>query len=137
MGRNVIAAPKAEELGAEAIAWVNRFSPYAVLARIVMPNYLKASQTVARNQTMASQALLVCALQRYRLAHDEYPEKPEKLAPEWIQNLPHDLCNGQPMKYRRLDKDHFLLYCVGWNETDEGGTPGKTVTEGDWVWEGA
>ena len=25
-------------------------------------------------------------------------------------------------------------HSVGWNEKDDGGVPGKTVTEGDWVW---
>jgi hypothetical protein len=46
------------------------------------------------------------------------------------------------LKYRRTDDGQFVLYSVGWNETDDGGTvamrKGKTPSvnqdEGDWVW---
>ena len=49
--------------------------------------------------------------------------------------------NGQPLRYRRTDDGKFVLYSVGWNEKDDGGTVviskgGSTVDtdEGDWVW---
>jgi hypothetical protein len=28
----------------------------------------------------------------------------------------------------------LALWYVGWNEKDDGGVPGKTSAEGDWVW---
>ena len=62
----------------------------------------------------------------------------------FVEKLPHDIINGQPLKYRRTEDRHYALYSVGWNETDEGGTvvPGKAEKaaeqqaplEGDWVW---
>jgi len=27
-----------------------------------------------------------------------------------------------------------VLYSIGWNGKDDGGVPGKTMAEGDWVW---
>ena len=98
-----------------------------------MPNYLKACQTVAHNQTMAKLALVACGLERYRLAHNEYPEVLPNLIPEFLNKLPQEV-NDQPIKYRRIGKDKFLLYSVGWNGVDDSGTRGKAVTEGDWVW---
>jgi len=34
------------------------------------------------------------------------------------------------------DDDHFILYSIGWNEKDDGGTSGESLfaREGDWVW---
>ena len=133
---DLVAPRKADDAGQQAIVWVNRFSPYAVLARVAMPNYLKASQTVAHNQTTANQGLVACALERYRLAHQDYPESLSRLIPEFLDKLPHDIINGQPMIYRRVESEHFLLYSVGWNAADDGGTRGKSLIEGDWVWEG-
>ena len=50
---------------------------------------------------------------------------------------------GQPLKYHRQTDGRFVLYSVGWNETDEGGkvvlgggtTPAVDLEKGDWVWE--
>ena len=87
-------------------------------------------------------ARVACALERYRLAHGEYPETLDALAPQFIEKLPHDIINGQPLHYRRTDDGKFVLYSVGWNEKDDGGTVvftkgGSAVDreKGDWVWQ--
>jgi hypothetical protein len=86
---------------------------------------------------MANEAQIVCALERYRLAHGEYPETLDVLAPQFIEKLPHDIIGGQPLHYRRIEGGIFLLYSVGWNETDDGGVPGtlSDPKQGDWVWQ--
>jgi hypothetical protein len=112
-----------------------RRSPYKFLVAIAFPNFAKAVQTLARTQTRANQALLACALERYRLAQGQYPETLAALTPRFLEQLPHDLIGGEPLKYRRIDGAGFLLYSVGWDEKDNGGVPGKTSEEGDWVWE--
>ena len=114
---------------------MNHFSPYTFLAAIAIPNFSKAAQTLAHNQTLANEALVVCGLERHRLKHGQYPETMEELVPQFIERLPHDIIGGQGLKYRATADDHFVLYSVGWNERDDGGVPGKTTTEGDWVWE--
>ncbi|MBP9900226.1 MAG: hypothetical protein KBH45_02115, partial [Verrucomicrobia bacterium] len=104
----------------------------------------------AQSQTQVDLARVACGLERYRLAHNQYPETLDALAPQFITKLPHDVINGQPLKYRRTDDGSFILYSIGWNEKDDGGfipakKDGKTVngreegksvnlTEGDWVW---
>jgi hypothetical protein len=113
-------------------------SPFKVLAGIAIPNTSRALTTAARNQTLANQALVVCGLERCRRMHGEYPETLDALVPQFVEKLPRDIIGGQPLHYRRTADGKFLLYSVGWNETDDGGTPGKTwfdEKEGDWVWE--
>jgi hypothetical protein len=124
----------------ETAAQSRHFSPYTFLATITAPNMQRASQVLAHNQTMANQALIACALERYHLAHGDYPESLETLSPQFIEKIPHDLIGGQPLKYRRLAADRFLLYSVGWNETDDGGVAPSgepshiNYDQGDWVW---
>jgi hypothetical protein len=113
---------------------IDHVSPYNFLAYWWTPNWRKAVQRFAGNQTMANEGAVACALERYRLTHGEFPETLAELAPQFIDNLPHDLIGGQALKYRRVDGGQFLLYSIGWNETDDGGVPGKNIAEGDWVW---
>ena len=75
-----------------------------------------------------------------------YPETLDPLAPQFIEKIPHDILGGQPLKYHRETSGRFVLYSVGWNETDDGGIVGvkkKNGIEdgiapdyetGDWVW---
>jgi hypothetical protein len=83
---------------------------------------------------------VACALDRYHLAHGQYPDALDALVPRFIETIPRDIIGGQPLHYRRTDGGQFLLYSVGWNETDDGGQvalkkDGAIDTgQGDWVW---
>jgi hypothetical protein len=63
--------------------------------------------------------------------------------PQFIAAVPHDVIGGKPLKYRREPDGRFILYSVGWNETDDGGvrvfgngtTPALDLSQGDWVWQ--
>jgi hypothetical protein len=116
------------------------WSLFQYLAAIAIPNFTKAFQNCAFNQTLANQAQIVCALERYKLANGHYPETLAALMPQFIEKLPHDIIGGEPLPYRRTDDGKFLLYSVGWNETDDGGVTVKDKsghedkTKGDWVW---
>ena len=98
-------------------------------------------EKLACGQNAVNLARTACALERYRLAHGQYPESLDALVPQFIAELPHDVINGQPLHYRRTDDGSFVLYSVGWNETDDGGEVGFTkqggldISTGDWVWQ--
>jgi hypothetical protein len=132
---NQVLPAKLEDIERELLAVHARRSPYRFLAAIAMPNFAKALQTMARNQTLANEAYIACGLERYRLARGQYLETLEGLVPQFADKIPDDLISGQPLKYRRTAEGGFLLYSVGWNEKNDGGVAGKTITEGDWVWE--
>ncbi len=106
----------------------------------------RVSRTFALAQNYLDEARVACALERYRLANGEYPGSLDALAPQFIEKIPHDVINAQPLHYRRMDDGQFLLYSVGWNGKDDGGiTPPRKNPEyrafisvdeaaGDWVW---
>jgi hypothetical protein len=110
-------------------------SPYRFLVARALPYFAKAWLTTAASQTLVDQAWLACALERYRLAQGQYPETLDALTPRFLAKLPHDLIGGQPLTYRRDGSGGYLVYSVGWNEQDDGGTPGRSKEQGDWVWE--
>lgn len=124
------------ELGRDGI--VGTILHHRLLASALLPSLSRIIVRCAETQTAANQAAIACALERFRLANGNFPETLDALAPKFIAQLPKDAIDAQPMKYRRTSDGHFILYSVGWNEKDDGGTPGKTLfdqKDGDWVWE--
>lgn len=92
-------------------------------------------------QGYADLATVACALERHRLATGQHPETLAALSPRFLKQVPHDLITGQPLHYERTEDGQFLLYSVGWNETDDNGElaflasgRGPEKKEGDWVW---
>jgi hypothetical protein len=117
-------------------------TPENILAALLMPAFGSAAENFAYAQSSVDLARTAIALERYRLAHGEFPESLDSLAPKFIAQVPHDVIGGQPLKYRRTGDGQFILYSVGWNETDDGGvvvlkkgsTPDVDRDKGDWVW---
>jgi hypothetical protein len=129
-----------EQQGWRPYDMFSRLLLHDMLSRLVPGGMTGVAEKCAFGQNCANLALLACALERYRLANGQFPNTLDALAPKFIAKLPHDVINGQPLKYRRTDDGQFVLYSVGWNETDDGGTVGLNKEgkpdwhEGDWVW---
>ncbi|HXR07933.1 MAG TPA: hypothetical protein VN765_11425 [Candidatus Acidoferrum sp.] len=122
--------PKKVDAVAQSAA--SHHSPYTFLATAANPNMSKAMLITTKTQTLIHEALIACALERYRLAHNSYPETLDTLIPQYLDQIPPDLIGGQPLHYRRAGDNKFLLYSIGWNEKDDGGKPGS---DDDWVWD--
>jgi hypothetical protein len=117
-----------------------RTTPFNLFARRLTPAMITTSIRTARWQTTMNHAAIACALERYRLAHREYPAALDALRPKFMESMPHDVVNGEAYRYERSGDD-YVLYSVGWNLKDDGGrvaatSSGKTVDgkKGDWVW---
>ena len=114
--------------------------PYKTFARMLFPAIENAVKKLTYAQSSANMARVAIAQERYRLAHGEYPDSLEALVPQFIEKIPHDVIGGQPLHYRRTDDGQFVLYSIGWNETDDGGVVGLLksgavdINKGDWVW---
>jgi hypothetical protein len=141
LDRNLIHAHKTAEANNAIDQIAKHPSPYTFLALMWIPNYSRATMTLAHNQTMANEALIACALERYHLAHGDYPATLDPLAPQYLEKIPVELTDGQSFKYQPLGDGKFTLYSIGWNEKDDGGSPSPEVKDGpakyeqgDWVW---
>jgi hypothetical protein len=117
------------------------FGPFTLYERLMLPALGSAAKKFAYGQASVNLARTAIALERYRLAHGEFPESLSALAPQFIAEVPHDVIGGQPLKYRREADGSFALYSVGWNEADDGGqtifkegSKSLDYDKGDWVW---
>jgi hypothetical protein len=114
--------------------------PYDLFSRMLLPALGRFAEKCARAQSTVDLARVACSLECYRLTHGRFPDTLDALVPKFIAKLPQDVINGQPLKYRRSDDGQFVLYSVGSNETDDGGTVGLSKSgnldqnQGDWVW---
>ena len=127
---------------AQAEARWDASAPWKILANVSAGPIVKAMQKYSEAQVWLDETRIACALERYRLAHGVYPGTLEALVPACIDELPHDIMNGEPYHYRFNADGTFLLYSVGWNQVDDGGkvvfkkdAPTQVDYEqGDWVW---
>lgn len=116
------------------------FFRHRFFSAMIVPALSRVSQKAAFAQTAVDTAAIGCALERYRIARGEFPESLDRLAPDFIKELPRDMITGEPLKYRRGNGGDYLLYSVGWNETDDQGRVAENRAgegadlDGDWVW---
>lgn len=119
---------------------------FNVGVRILLPVVKGTSSKVAAGQTYVSEAAVACALERYWLQHRRYPAALAELVPQFLAAVPHDVVDGQPLRYRLDGEGGFVLYSIGWDLIDDGGTiawkktdtstdrPKLDLEKGDWVW---
>jgi hypothetical protein len=112
------------------------FIHHRIFTVMILPAVVQAIQKAARVQTDVDLMAIACALERFRLAEGTYPGQLGALTPRFIATLPHDIINGQPLKYRRTSDGKFVLYSVGWNEKDDGGVTATTQGGGTDRWQG-
>jgi len=146
----IVSPAKVSRSQAAADRELKRGWPYNILARMIFPAVSSVIINYAREQSSVDLARVAIALERFRLAHGEYPESLDALASQFMGKVPHDIIGGGPLHYR-LDPPsqssgaaggQFVLYSVGWNERDDGGvvvlqkgsTPSADISQGDWVW---
>jgi len=132
-----------ERCDTNAVASVLRKrSLYNIVARLMAPAFLKVAERFARGQTAVDEAAVACALERYRLANGQLPDTLAALVPRFLDQVPPDVLDGQPLRYHPKPDGSYVLYSVGWNKTDDGGeialtkgtTPSIDAHRGDWVW---
>ncbi len=86
--------------------------------------------SVAFAQTSVGQAVIACALERFRLANSVYPETLNQLVPTLLTRVPHDAVSGRPMIYQPVADGSFILRGVGPNGADDR----KNTASDDWLW---
>ncbi len=116
-------------------------TPQNALLFMLLPYVNQTSQRFAQAQNAVDMAMLACALERYRLARGKFPATPDALTPEFLENIPPDVVNGEPLHYQSTSNGSFKLYSIGWNGNDDGGVIGinqfgrYNPKSGDWVWQ--
>jgi len=113
------------------------------LARLRHPTTVPSLETVVavekkfvETQSRVDMARAACALERYRLQQGRFPAVLGDLAPGFLPQVPLDIVDGQPLRYRVGEGGDFTLYSIGIDRKDGGGVSGAKADAADWVWEG-
>ena len=66
-------------------------------------------------------ARTACAVERWRLVHpDRLPDSLAELVPKFLDRIPVDPIDGQPLRYRKTARG-YCIYSIGTNLQDDGG----------------
>lgn len=76
---------------------------------------------VAYHEAIRRLTITAIALERHRLRHGSYPGSLTVLVPDVLREVPVDLQDAQPLRYRREANGEFLLWSIGKNGVDDGG----------------
>jgi len=112
-----------------------RFTHFISL--FTLPAVGGSMKSFQKTETRLRQAQIACALERYRIAEGTYPAQLTALVPQYLTELPLDICNQEDFRYRQPAPDQFILWSVGPDRTDDQGKPMAKISSptGDWVWQ--
>ena len=66
---------------------------------------------------------LALAMERYRLDHGNLPAQLDDLVGEYLESVPMDIYDGQPLRYAPQEEGGYIVYSVSLNFQDDGGAP--------------
>jgi type II secretory pathway pseudopilin PulG len=97
--------------------------PKDMFNQVIAPVFLNSRLKDVENETQNRLLLVTLALHVYRLVHGHYPKSLAELAPATLRKLPDDPFALQGTFKYGLDGKSYVLYSVGPDGKDDGGTP--------------
>jgi hypothetical protein len=109
---------------------------------ILLPALARALNAFARDAAQLRNAATALAVERFRIKTGQVPSTLEELVPEFLESVPIDPFDGQPLRYRRSENG-YVVYSVSENLRDDGGVQDAyerrpkngSVRSGDWIFE--
>jgi hypothetical protein len=92
---------------------------YAVTG-VMFPAFQAAARAHLKGEALATLAETAVACERYRLATGELPAKLDDLVPQYLDTVPLDPFDEQPLRYV-VDAQGARLYSIGQDFKDDGG----------------
>jgi hypothetical protein len=89
----------------------------------------KLAAAFIRNCAYERCAAVAMALERYRRDHKDWPSSLQSLAPLYMEKVPLDPFDGNPLRYRRFNEG-VVIYSVGVDGVDNGGQIDRKATQG-------
>lgn len=91
---------------------------------LLIPALESARISSLRASTMTRLLAIDLAIRGYQARHNAPPDRLDKLVPDFLETLPTDPFTGGPFVYRAIEGEpEFVLYSVGPDGQDDGGTP--------------
>ena len=121
--------------------------PTYIITTLMAPAMPNIINKVIFTQAVVNQAVIACALERYRIEKGAYPDSLDVVKLADGKPLPLDVLGDRPMRYRKTGDGKYALWSIGFDGKDDGGK--RTLDEknpentrfsdtkyvGDWVWD--
>lgn len=118
-----------------SLADIGRYRLAHPVLSLMLPAISRAGTGFDWYLAVRSAAAQAVALRLYRIRNGHYPDGLSDLVPDFLAKLPPDPFSGTDFVYRK-EGTGFVLYSLGANLTDEGGTAGDADHDrGDVVWQ--
>ena len=123
--------------------WKNGSSSSRYVSGQLAISLAKSPQRAISIEAQRALTTTAIALKRHQLRHGGAAATLAALVPEFLREIPRDIFDGQPLRYRPGAGGSYLLYSIGKDERDDGGDPARPdnsarnlhFTNGrDWVW---
>jgi hypothetical protein len=95
---------------------MNRLS----LARLIVPAFGRIAEADLRTKAILLTAVAGLAAERFRLANGRWPRDLAELTPAYLDAVPLDPFDGQPLRFKKSDGT-LVIYSVGIDAVDDGG----------------
>jgi hypothetical protein len=89
-------------------------------------NTWKGLGNAAQTETFRQMTVAAIALRRFELSKGRPPQSLAALIPQFVTRMPIDCMDGKPLRYRLTSDGQWILYSVGRDGIDNGGTPVAT-----------
>ena len=107
-------------------------SHFLPFTRMLLPDLQRIDSKAARNYSVLRCAEVACAVERWRLEHQgALPSSLDALVPGFLAAVPEDPMDGRPFKFRARPNG-FVVYSIGEDGTDDGGTVRRPATTNHW-----
>jgi hypothetical protein len=93
---------------------------YAVLSRMLVPSVARAVDMTLSTEAMLRLTRIALAAERYRLDHGRFPAQLTELAPRYLEELPVDPFDLQPMRYKPTTEG-MIVYSIWRDRIDNAG----------------
>ena len=104
-----------------------------VYSRHLLPSLTRLSEAQARHEAVIDLIQIGILVEQYKAREGHYPDTLDDIASSLGGSVPVDPFSGKGYRYRPLGST-FLLYSIGRNRLDDGGTRDRHYMKGDIVW---
>ena len=122
--------PQRETRFKEIEADLSGLSSLHIVAKVMAPALMRISQLDSRVRAHLDLGRIAVAIERYRLATGKLPEQLTDLVPTYMEQVPMDPFDGQPIRYRRTEPG-YVLYSIMEDGQDNGGKEREDVGKGE------
>ncbi len=101
-----------------------------IVVKVLSPAMVRIAELDSRAYAHLWLARTATAIERYRLAAGKIPDRLDDLVPKYIEQVPIDPFDGQPIRYRRTEPG-YVLWSVTDDGKDNGGKEREEVGKGE------